>query len=231
LTALVSIAVGATAVFGYLALSDRDTRPTTEAVIAATAPRGPIEEPSEPKIADDGTWEDADIRYCADEAKGAADAAAERRLFAVSADRTGLGGPSTEIVERAAHLLCTATRKPRHLCQGYWHNKFTSAFKAYLVAFRDISRQAYWTGYNVAERARRTLKEDQQEILETATSDLRQTTREFAEMEEKITAAFRSLIRDGIIDPDEFGKFFGLGIPPEIAARIGDAQPIRDRCG
>ncbi len=225
-----SIAVGAAAVFGYIALTGPAEQPAVEAVIAATAPRGPIETPAEPEIVDDGTWSDEDIRYCADEAKAAADAAAERRLFSVSADRVGQGGPTAEMMERAAHLLCTSTRKPLHLCRRYWRDKFIGDFKNYVIAFRDISRQAYWTSYNVGEQARRTLAQDRQEILQTATSDLRQTTREFAEMDEKITTAFRQLITDGIIDPTVYGKFFGLGIPPEISAKIGDAHQVRDLC-
>lgn len=217
-------------VFGYLAMADREPGPAIDpAIVAATAPRAPIEELRE--IADAGSWGEEDRAYCAEQAKVAADTAAERRLFAVSADRTGLGGPTTEIVQQAAHLSCVATRKPLHLCESYWRNQFIAAFKDYVFKFRDISRQAYWTSYSVAERARRTVAEDQQEILETATNDLRQTTREFAEMDEKITDAFRALIADGIIDPDVFGKFFGLGIPPEIAARIGDARAVRQLCG
>ena len=44
-------------------------------------------------------------------------------------------------------------------------------------------------------------------------------------MHDDITVAFRSLITDGIIDPGEFGVVLGFGIPPEIAAMIGGAQP------
>jgi hypothetical protein len=49
-------------------------------------------------------------------------------------------------------------------------------------------------------------------------------------MHEEIIAAFRALITDGIIDADDFGVFFGLGIPPDIGAMIGDARPVRNLC-
>jgi hypothetical protein len=169
------------------------------------------------------------LAYCKAEATAAADAAAERRLFAVSADRVGLGGPSTSMIEQSAHLLCNATRKPTHLCQSYWRNQFIQSIKDYVTGFREVSSQAYWTSHNVAERARRAIGKNQDQ-LQTATSDLRQTTRDLAEMDEKITAAFRALIADGIIDPDDFGVFFGLGIPPDIGKLIGDARPVRHLC-
>jgi hypothetical protein len=219
----VSCVIGAAAVFGYLALSAPEP---SQAVAAATAPRGPAEKPTE---IDDGSWTEADLKHCKAEATAAADAAAERRLFAVSADRTGLGGPSTAMIERSAGLLCSATRKPSHLCQSYWRSQFIKAIKAYATDFRDVASQAYWTSYNVAARARRAAAEDQA-VLETATNDLRQTTRELGRMHEQIIAAFRALISDGIIDPDDFGVFFGLGIPPDIGAMIGDTRPVRSLC-
>jgi hypothetical protein len=50
-------------------------------------------------------------------------------------------------------------------------------------------------------------------------------------MHDDITAAFRTLIAEGIIDPQDFGTFFGLGIPSDIGAMIGDAKPQRHLCG
>jgi hypothetical protein len=227
LTALVSIAVGAAAVFGYLAFSKPAPSPAADPIAAVTAPRGAIEEL--PEIVDDGSWTEEDRKLCRQQATAAADAADERRLLAVSSDRVGLGAPSAAMIERSAELLCNATSKPRHLCESYWRNQFLEAIKAYAADFRDVSTQAYWTNYNVAERARRAAAEDQA-VLEIATSDLRQTTADLAQMHEEIVAAFQALIADGIIDPDDFGVFFGLGIPPDIAAMIGDARAVRHLC-
>jgi hypothetical protein len=179
---------------------------------------------------DDGTWTDADIRGCREEATAAAEVAKRRRLAAVSDDKVGLGGPDPAMVERATYLLCGATNKPLHLCQNYWRGWFVQALKAYAKEFRDISTSSYWTKVHVAERAQRDSSESAGE-WQTITDDLDQTTREVATMHDDIVAAFRSLIADGIISPDEFGAFFGFGIPTEIGKMIGTARPLRDRCG
>ncbi len=50
-------------------------------------------------------------------------------------------------------------------------------------------------------------------------------------MHEDIAAAFRSLVSDGIISRDDFGVFFGFGIPPDIRAMLGDARAVRNLCG
>lgn len=201
--------------------------PPSQVIAAATGPRDA--QPAVPK-ADDSSWTETDLKYCKSKAREAAEAADKRRLFAVSTDRVGLGGPSTSMIERSAHLLCTATRKPQHLCKSYWRKKFVKAIQEYAADFRKVSAQVYWTNYNVAERARRTSSIDKAD-WQAVTDDLRQTTREMARMHEDIVAAFRRLIADGIIDPDAFGVFFGLGIPPDIAKLIGEARPIRDLCG
>ena len=223
---MISGALGATVVVGFLATSAPAPEPSSQVIAAATAPRAPAA-PS--PVSDDNSWTEEDLKHCAAVAKEAGDAAAVRMLLAVSADRVGLGGPSETIVERSAYLLCSATRKPRHLCQSYWQKQFIDAIKVHAQDFRKISSQMYWTNYNVAERARRNSASDKAD-WEGVTDDLRQTTRETARMHEEIVTAFRALIADGIIRPDDFGAFFGLGIPPEITELIGEARPIRQLC-
>jgi hypothetical protein len=220
----VACALGAAAVVGYVMLS-RSGPP--EIIAAATGPRGPAAPSRE---IDDGTWTDKDIRDCKSRSEVALASAAERRLHAVSADRVGLGGPGSEVMERAAYLLCIATRKPSHLCESYWRKQFIEAIKTYAADFRDVSSQAYWTNHTIAERASRNSGSDRTD-WQTVTDDLRQTTRDMARLDEDIVAAFRSLIAEGIVNPDDFGVFLGLGIPPDIGRMIGDARPIADRCG
>ena len=222
-TALMSGAVGAAVVFGVLA---RPAPPPehAELVAAATAPRMPAEAPRE---IDDGTWTEDDIRHCRQLARAAADAAAQRRHNAVSAKREGLGGPSTEIVERSAHLLCSASRKPTHLCRDYLRKQFVAALKDYAAAFHEVSAQTYWTNYEVTQRAQRAAGNTDWQAL---TDDLRQTTHEMAKTHDAIVSAFRGLIADGIVDRGAFGVFLGLGIPPDIAAMMGEARPLRQVC-
>lgn len=195
-----------------------------KAVADATARRGPAEAP---RVIDDGTWTDADIRHCREEAQAAAAAAAQRRHKAVSADRVGLGGPSTNVIEHAAHLLCSATRKPTHLCGGYWNKQFVAAIKDYAIAFHEVSSQTYWSEYEMTRRAAAIADEADWQAY---TDDLRQTTHEMAQMHEAIVTTFRGLIADGIIDTGDFSVFFGLGIPPDIAAMIGDTRRLRRIC-
>src|SRR5690606_13335645 len=78
---------------GYLVRPSEEPRPEiSEAVLTATAPR--IDLPEEPAIEiDDGTWTDADLRRCGEEAQSAAAVAAQRKLAAVSANSVGLGAP------------------------------------------------------------------------------------------------------------------------------------------
>src|SRR5688572_30039129 len=154
LVIVATVGVGAAVAFAAHAwLAPPEISP---AVLSATSPRGP----AEPQLAqDDGSWTDADIRGCKAEATAAADAAAGRKLAAVSADRVGLGAPDVVIVEHAAHLLCTARRKPLHLCAGYWRNDFVHAIKSYAAEFQSVSASAYWTKFNIAERARKSAPE------------------------------------------------------------------------
>jgi hypothetical protein len=224
LWALVTGAVGAAVVVGYLTMSSPES---SEAVISATGPRDPSESSAE---IDDGIWTDADIDRCKAEATAAREAAAERKLAAVSADRVGLGGPDAAMVERATYLLCSASRKPLHLCEGYWKKWFIETITAYATEFRQVSAQTYWTRFNLAERARHEGAANQEE-WRIITDDLDQTTREVVKIHADILATFHALIADGIIEPEDFGKFFGLGIPPDVGRMIGDVRPLRELCG
>lgn len=231
LLAAVAGIVGAAVVVTYILTSSQPSsqgasQDVAEAIAAATAPRetGPVL-----KI-DDGSWTEADIRGCSEEAAAAADAADKRWAAAVSAGRAGAGSPSSEMVKDTAYLLCTASHKPRHLCKRYWRSGFMKAIKEHAAAFRDVKSQTYWTMHAVTERARHdgTLEQSEWEAI---TTGLRQTTQEVADMHEEIVAAFRRLIADGIIDPKDFGVFFGLGIPPDIAEMVGGTRAERSLCG
>jgi hypothetical protein len=200
----------------------------SQAVVAATT--GPRAEPAPLPVADDGSWGDADLSHCSDEASAAADEAAKRKLAAVSADRVGLGAPDAEMVRRAAFLLCSASHKPLHLCKAYWRGSIEDAIRVYAADFHKVKSSAYWTKVNLAERARQEAGADAQSLQNFA-DDLDQTTRDMMKMHDEITAALRSLVTDGIIPRDDFGNFFGLGVPPEIAAMLGDAKPVRQLCG
>ena len=227
LTALICGAVGAGVVTGVFLMSDPDqtqSDATAEAIAAAT---GRLEPGDDSVVVDDGTWTDADLEYCAAEAAAASEAAAERRLIAVSTGREGLGGPSSDMIKQAAYLLCNTTRKPTHLCRGYWHTSIIEDIEEYAAAFRDVTKQAYWLNYDLLERRDGSVEEN---LRQAVTDDIRQTVRELASMHDAITEAFRALITDGIIKPDDFGVFLGLGIPPDIAAMIGDAEPVRNVC-
>lgn len=228
LAALLACAFGVGAVVGGYFLTSRPSSPP-DVANAVTSATTAVEPPKPVAPLDDGSWTDADIRACKDEATAAADVAKRRRLEAVSQDRVGLGAPDPAMVERATYLLCGATHKPLHLCEDYWRNWLINAIKAYAKEFREVAMSSYWTKVHVAERARRE-NADGQGGWQTISDDLDQTTREVAMMHDDIVAAFRSLIADGIISPDDFSAFFGFGIPTEIRKMIGDARPLRDRC-
>ena len=199
----------------------------SDAVTSATGRAAPVEAPV---LVDDGTWTDADIRACKNKATDAAEVAKQRRLAAVSADRVGLGGPDPGVVERSTYLLCGATTKPTHLCQSYWRKWYVTAIKKHAAEFKKVSQEAYWAKHTVAERARSEAGESRVQLQELS-HDLDQTTREVAKMHEDIVASFRSLVADGIILPEHFAKFLGLGIPTEISKMIGGVEPVRNRCG
>jgi hypothetical protein len=226
LSALATLAVGAglvVAVFHWRAPAPE----AAEAVLSATAPRGPAQPALLP--VDDGEWSDGDIRRCSDEANAAADTAAARKLAAVSADRVGLGAPEPAFVKRSAYLLCNARSKPLHLCRDYWHGWLVEAVRAYAADFRSVSASAYWTKVNLAERARSDARADGA-ALKAAADDIDQTTREVARRHEEITAALRALVTDGILAPEEFAVFLGYGIPTDIRALLGDARALRKAC-
>lgn len=229
LAALLAVAFGVGVViagYAWLAWPKAEPPEISAAVTSATGRsdlRGAV--PTAP--VDDGAWTDADIGGCSKEAGAAAEVAKRRRLAAVSADRVGLGGPDPAMVERSTYLLCGATRKPLHLCQPYWRDWFIKAIKAHVKEFKDVSTQSYWTRVAVAERARRETGAAWQSLSD----DLDQTTRDVAKTHAEIVAAFQALIKDGIISRDDFGVVLGFGIPSDIKAMMGEARPLRERCG
>lgn len=226
IAALLTCAFGVgVVVAGYFWLHSTPPQ-VSQAVLSAT---GHVNSAAPPKPVDDGSWTDEDIKSCSDKANAAADNAKRRKLAAVSADQVGLGGPDPETVQRATYLLCGSTQKRLHLCQSYWHDWYMGAIKEHAADFEKIATSAYWTKVTIAEKARREANGGQS--WQSLSDDLDQTTREVSKMHDDITAAFRSLITDGIIDPADFGVFFGMGIAPNIAAMIGGAKPARHLCG
>jgi hypothetical protein len=224
IAALLTCAFGVgVVVAGYFWL--RPPPEVSEAILSAT---GRVTNSAAPKPVDNGSWTDEDIKVCSDEANAAAENAKRRKLAAVSADRVGLGGPDADTVQRTTYLLCSSTQKRLHLCQNYWRDWYMQAIKEHAADFEKIATSAYWTKVNIAEQARRQASG---QSWQTISDDLDQTTREIGKMHDDITAAFRSLIKDGIIDPTDFGVFLGLGIPPNIAAMVGNATPMRHLCG
>ncbi len=241
LAALGTLVLGAAiGIGGYFLFSGKKEPDISEAVRSATAPReasrpeaaveAPQPAPAPLSVADDGSWTEADLKRCGEEATAAREAASKRKLAAVSADRVGLGAPDPKMVERAALLLCSARNKPRHLCQSYWHGKLVAAIRAYATEFRTVSASAYWTKVTLAERVRADAGANQEELRVMA-DDIDQTTREVAKMHEEIVAALRALVADGILAKDEFGKLFGMGVPPDIAKMLGDRPALRQVCG
>jgi hypothetical protein len=225
LAALLTCAFGVGAVVaGYFWMGAAPQ--ASQAALSATGRSTPA---AAPTPVDDGDWTEIDIRDCKAEATAAAERANKRKLAALSADRVGLGGPEANLVERATYLLCGSTRKRLHLCQTYWRNWYNRAIREHAADFKRVSTSGYWTKVNVAERAQRDAGSSQK--WQTLSDDLDQTTREVGKMHEDITAAFRSLIEDGIVDTADFAAFLGMGIPSDIGAMIGGARPKRQLCG
>jgi len=188
--------------------------------IAPAAARAPV---------DNGSWTDSDIKGCNEEATRAAEVAKQRKLAAVSADRVGLGGPNAEMVQRATYLLCGSTHKRLHLCQAYWRDWFIAAIKEHAKDFKQVSTSSYWAKVSLQERV--LSDAGNRKNWQTLSNDLDQTTREVGKMHDEITDSFRGLIRDGIIDPADFGVVLGFGIPPDIAAMVGGTSAARHLCG
>jgi hypothetical protein len=215
---------------GYLVRPSAEPRPDiSDAVTEATAPRSmPLGTAPDADV-DDGTWTDADLRTCGEAARAAADVAAQRKLSAVSANRVGLGAPDPEMVRESAYLLCSATTKPRHLCQRYWNNALVEGVKKHARDFRSVVSSAYWSKVALADQARRDAK--LRGTVMTVYEDLDQTTRDVARLHEEIGEALRGLVRDGIVSRDSFGTIFGFGIPTEIKNLLQDTRQERDACG
>jgi hypothetical protein len=181
-------------------------------------------------VVDTTPWDESDAKACAEKADAAAALASQQRLEAVSADRLGLGGPDTAIMRSAARLLCNATTKPEHLCDPYHRDELIEAVRAYLRDSREISAAAYWTKFNAAARAKARggkQPEAQQRVLK----GLDATIQNLVALDEEIKAALQALAADGIISAEDFGVIFGLGVPPDVDAIIGDVLPLRQACG
>jgi hypothetical protein len=220
---VVAFAVGVI-VAGYFLMAS--PAKMSETVLSAT---GKIAPAAAPTPVDDGSWTDSDIKGCNDRATKAAEVARRRRLAAVSADRVGLGGPDAEMVQRATYLLCGATHKRLHLCQAYWRDWFVGAIKEHATDFKKVSTSSYWAKVSLQQKALSDAGNRQN--WQNLSDDLDQTTREIGAMHDEITESFRGLIRDGIIDPADFGVVLGFGIPPEIAAMVGGTGAARHLCG
>lgn len=188
----------------------------------------PADKPPAPAV-DPRSWSDEDLSRCGAEATAAAEAASQRKLAAVSADRVGLGAPDAKMVERVAFLRCSMRNKPLHFCNDYWRGGLIDGIKAHAVEFSGVAASAYWTRVNLADRVRQDAAANPE--MRTIANDLDQTTREVRTMHEDITTALRYLVTSGIIARDDFGNFFGLGIPPDVGAMLGDARPTHNACG
>jgi len=224
LVVLVASLIGGVAVFGYAML--RPAPPETlDAIVSATAPRGTSDPLAELEL-EDRSWTDSDLQLCKGEATAAKEAATARKRAAANAGRVDLG-PDPAMIERATYLLCGATRKPLHLCESYWKRWFVDAMMAYAGEFRQVSSEAYWTRFNLAERGREA---ENPELWQVVTDDLAQTMRDLAALHEEITAALRARIVDGIVEPEDFGKVLGFGIPSGVKQMIGDTKPVRQLC-
>jgi hypothetical protein len=234
LVAAAALVLGFGVVLAIYFLRSPGPEPISDAVAAAiasaTAPRTEPADPSLRTLPDDGEWTDADLKHCSEEAEAAGEIASKRKLAAVSADRVGLGAPDPKMVERAANLLCSARTKPLHLCQPYWRDRLLEAIRVYASDFRNVSSSAYWTKVSLAERARADITVDA-ETLQVMADDIDQTTRDVAKMHEEIATTIRALVRDGIVSLDDFGVFFGMGVPPEISALLGNGRAERHVCG
>jgi hypothetical protein len=228
LAALGTLVLGAViGVAGYFLFKPSAPPAVSEAVLAATG-RREAEVVLRPEI-DDGEWTDADLRRCGDEAAAARDDASKRKLAAVSADRVGLGAPDPKMVERSAFLLCSIRGKPRHLCEQYWHGKLIEAVKQYATDFRTVAASAYWTKVTLAERVRADTSANSD--LRIMADDIDQTTRDVAKMHDEIATALRALVANGILEKADFGKFLGIGVPPDISELLGDEPAVRNVCG
>ena len=133
-------------------------------------------------------------------------------------------------MQRATYLLCGATRKRLHLCESYWRDWFINAIKKHALDFKAISTSAYWTKVTIADRARKA-SGHRPAAMQTLSDDLDQTTPRGRQDARRHHCGVPLPDSDGIIDPGEFGVVLGFGIPPEIAAMIGGAQPERQLCG
>ena len=225
-----TLVLGGAGVGGYLLLSSKPGAPdVTDAVLSAATGRRNATAAA-PVEADDGTWGDADLQRCDAEAAAAAETASKRKLAAVSANRVGLGAPDATFVQRAAYLLCSARSKPRHFCQGYWHDRLVEGVRAYAQEFAEVRQSAYWTKVNLAEQARANTGASQ-EVLRAASDDIDQTTRDAMQLHAEIAEALRALVADGILSSGDFGVFFGMGVPPDVAALLGDRRAVRRVCG
>ncbi len=60
----------------------------------------------------------------------------------------------------------------------------------------------------------------------------RESTMTFMELhDKKITAALQALARDGIVAPDDFAAFMGMGIPKAVTRMFGGVEAERHVCG
>ena len=133
------------------------------------------------------------------------------------------------MVQRTTYLLCGSTHKRLHLCQSLLARLVHGGDQGTRRGFREDHHVRLLDQGQPAEQARATGETGR--AGRPFRDDLDQTTREIGKMHDDITAAFRALIEDGIIDPGRFRRVPRLGIPPKIAAMVGERAPMRHLCG
>ena len=222
LATLLTVAFGVgIVVAGYFWMAGPGLAPDiTDAVTSATGRADPAEAPAP---VDDGTWTDADIETARTKRRPRPRSPRSESSPHVSADRVGLGGPDSGMVERSTYLLCGATTQanaslPELLAEVVHHGHPGACGRVQAGLAASVLEQAQRSGAGARVEAA-----ESQPQWQAISDDLDQTTREVATMHEEIVASFRSLVADGIILPEHFAKFLGLGIP------TGDRQDDRRR--
>ncbi len=213
--AVVAVAMIAVATLGYYGVATWFApRPPQPAPAATVALLQPSIEP----------WTEADTSICQARARKAAGEPVPADLALAQRSVTeGFAGMTTMIA-------CRMTTKSERFCNPTEKKKLVAMVNDYLGKVDMIT---VGLGVQGAPMAVVGAIVGGEPALGSSIYEMqRENTMKFMELhDKKITAALQSLGRDGIVAPDDFASFMGMGIPKAVTRMFGGVEAERHVCG
>ena len=211
--AIAAIAVASLGYFGVTVWLAPQGPPPAPATAVAQVPQAMIE-----------PWTEADTSICQARARKAANEPVPDDLALSQRSVTeGFAGMTTMIA-------CRMTIKSERFCDPREKEKLVAMVNDYLTRVDLITVGLGVQGAPMALMG--AVMGGEPEAGSTIYEMQREGTMKFMALhDERVVAALQSLARDGIVVPEDFAQFMGMGIPKAVTRMFGDVEAERHVCG